>query len=90
MANTKTTHTPEPTVIGDTMRNAGHKINDVSEHAGLKTDELIEQGQKLASQLQKEAAEYTDTVANYIKQNPVKSALIAGGIGLLLGHLLKK
>lgn len=90
MTKAKTTHTPEHTVIGDTMRNAGQKISDVSEDAGLKTDKLIEQGHKLTSQLQTEVAEYTDTVANYVKKNPVKSALIAGGIGLLLGHLLKK
>lgn len=67
------------TAVGDTIR-----------HAGDKTDEWIHKGQDMSSNLQKEVNEYTDTLADYIKKHPFKSSLIAGGVGMLLGFLLKK
>lgn len=81
--------TPPHSAVGDKIRKAGHKIDKISEHAGDKSDEMIQQGHEAAAKLQKDVEQYTDTVANYIKKNPLKSALIAGGIGLLLGRLLK-
>ena len=80
----------DPTIVGDKLRDAGHKLNEMGETAAQKRDELIHKGQKLTSELQKEVGDYTDTVAEYIKSNPVQSALIAAGLGLLIGLFLKK
>lgn len=87
-AKSQKTTTPH-SAVGDKIRMAGHKIDEMSEHAGDKSDEVIKHGHETAAKLQKEVEQYTDTVANYIKKNPLKSALIAGGIGLIVGRLLK-
>lgn len=83
-------NTPDSTYVGDKLRDAGHKLNEMGETAGQKSDDLINKGQKLTSDLQKEAEDYTDAIAKYIKSNPLQSALIAAGVGLFIGHFLKK
>lgn len=85
-----TNHAADPTFVGDKLRDAGHKLNEIGENAAHKSDELIHKGQKLTSELQGKVGNYTDNIAEYIKENPVQSALIATGVGLLLGLLLKK
>ncbi len=88
--NNKTTENPESTPVGNVLREAGHKVNDLGEQAGKKSDELIHNAEDLIGKYQNEITEYSDALLNYIKNNPLQSAMIAGGIGLLLGCLLKK
>ncbi len=38
----------------------------------------------------KEVREYEDQLLNYVRERPVKSLLIAGGVGLALGILLSR
>ena len=81
-------HTPS-TVIGETIREIGHRLDAFSKTAASRSDEMIHRGNSMASHAQNELGRYTDTVVNYVQGNPVKSILIAGGIGLLLAKLLK-
>lgn len=80
MANVKDKITS--TIVGDTLRNAVHKIDELGEQVAKKGDKVIHQGQKTMEQ-------YTDDVTAYIKNAPIKSLLVAIGLGLLLGRFLK-
>ncbi len=72
---------------------AGHAIGDA-------VGDLWVEGKKLANALydgihrlsatEQELEQYADHMMVNIKKNPLKSVLIAGGIGFLLAALLKK
>lgn len=80
-------------IAGEKMHQAGDNIDAFSEKAADKSDEYIHRGQKAASQLkddvEKYFEEYSDTTIRYIKKNPLRAALIAAGIGLLIGRWTK-
>lgn len=78
------------TVVGDSIRHAGHKVEEFSQQAADTSDHYIHQGQEKVEQIQQELEKYTDTAIQYVKKYPLKSALIAGGVGLILGRLLGK
>ncbi len=80
-----------------TQKHNGAKRAQVSRAAS----ELLNEGKKLAHELyeegldkvgdvQKDAHEYSDELLKKVKENPLSSILIAGGIGFLLSMLLKK
>jgi ElaB/YqjD/DUF883 family membrane-anchored ribosome-binding protein len=77
------------TAMGDSIRQAGHKIDEFSETAAKTTDEYIHKGQHVAMDLKKEAEAYGEATVDYIRKNPVKATLIAAGIGMLLSRLLR-
>lgn len=52
--------------------------------------ELYEDGLEKAEQVKKEAQVYTDELLMRVREHPMKSILIAGGIGMLLSALLRK
>lgn len=90
----------EDTNVDDQCRDLGNNMNELGEAAVNKSDELVqkdkdlasniqEEAKELASKMQEEASEYTGALADYIKDNPIKSALIAAGIGLLVGSCRK-
>ena len=51
-----------------------------------KTDEVKKKASDINS---KSLGDMADGVSGYVKKNPVKSLLIAAGVGLALGYLLK-
>ncbi len=79
-----------------------HKHNGTKRsHVSHAASELLNEGKKLAHELyeegldkvsdaQLEAQEYSDKLLRKVKENPLSSILIAGGIGFLLSMLLKK
>lgn len=79
-----------------------HKHNGTKRsHVSHAASELLHEGKKLAHELyeegldkmgdaQREAQEYSDEILKKVKENPLTSILIAGGIGFLLSKLLKK
>ena len=77
------------TAVGDSIREAGHRIEVFGENAAKTTDEYIHKSQQAAMDLKKEAENYGDAAVDYIRKNPVKSTLIAAGIGMLLSRLLR-
>ena len=61
----------------------------------------IKEGKKVANDLyskgldkinldEEDVAKYTEELSKTIKKNPIKSVLIAGGIGFLLANIFKK
>jgi len=79
-----------------------HKHNGTKRaHVSHAASELLNEGKKLAHELyeegldkmgdaQREAQEYSDEMLKKVKENPLTSLLIAGGIGFLLSMLIKK
>jgi len=53
-------------------------------------NELYEDGLDKANKVEEHVKEYSDEILTKIKENPLSSVLIAGGIGFLLSLLLKK
>ncbi|WP_133137553.1 DUF883 domain-containing protein [Legionella rowbothamii] len=81
-------------------------FNQMSEDAKNKYNQLYNEGRKKVESLDHQLTEgvvkdkiknledsvfeYTEEVLNKVKEKPLTSMLIAGGIGYLLSHLLKK
>ncbi|VEG92068.1 DUF883 C-terminal domain-containing protein [Legionella spiritensis] len=70
-------------------------------HVGDAANQLLEETKKLANELyqdtlkkvgdaQHNAKDYSDELLKKVQKNPLKSVLIAGGIGFLLSSLLRK
>ena len=87
--NVKRTDLNGHTRVGDVIREAGHKINDFSEHAGDRSDQLIHNAGDVIDKYQKDILAYSDTLAKYIIKKPLTSTLIAVGIGFIIGRLLR-
>jgi len=51
---------------------------------------LYEEGKRKVNDLDDSIYEYTEELTKKVKEKPLTSLLIAGGIGYLLSHLLKK
>lgn len=77
------------TAVGDSIRQAGHKLGEFGEIAATTTDNYIHKGQHAAMDLKKEAEVYGEAAVDYIRKNPVKATLIAAGVGMLLSRLLR-
>ncbi|MFT4059112.1 MAG: DUF883 domain-containing protein [Legionella sp.] len=60
-----------------------HQIREEAEH-------LYEEGKKTINDLDDTICNYTEELINKVKEKPLTSLLIAGGIGFLVSHLLKK
>jgi ElaB/YqjD/DUF883 family membrane-anchored ribosome-binding protein len=80
---------------------ASAKVEDIRQAAGQKADELRSTVQDKAQELQGTAASAWSDVRSktkswqiegeaYVRDNPAKAVLIALGLGLLLGLLLRK
>lgn len=74
--------------------NAGHAIGDAVGELWIEgkklANALYEDGIQRLSATEHELEQYADHMMVNIKKNPLKSVLIAGGIGFLLAALLKK
>ena len=72
-------HTPIADTVGDLL-SEGKKF----------AHELYEDGLDKLSSSEEEIEKYTKLLVDKVRKNPVKSVLIAGGVGFLLSSLLKK
>ena len=70
-------------------------------HVKETASELLHEGKKMANELyedslnqvgkaQENVKEYSEELLTKVKENPLASILIAGGIGFILSSLLKK
>ena len=77
------------------------KPNHTRAQVGEAATELLQEGRKRANELYEESLhkvhdaeehvkEYSDELVKKVKENPLTSLLIAGGIGFVLSALLKK
>lgn len=80
-----------------TMKSDGTQKSNVSDAA----NDLLNEGKKLANELYEDSCskfseaeqqfkDYSDTIAKKIKEKPLTSMLIAGGVGFLLSKLFSK
>lgn len=67
----------------DTAESVAHQITEGAAN-------LYEEGKRKVNDLDDCICEYTDELINKVKEKPLTSLLIAGGIGYLLSHLFKK
>ena len=76
-------------------------LEEKSAHIREAATDLLNEGKKMANELYAEGVhkvcetqdtvkEYSDDLLEKVKENPLASVLIAGGIGFLLSALLKK
>ncbi|HRD70100.1 MAG TPA: hypothetical protein PK657_08135 [Legionella sp.] len=59
-------------------------------HAKDKANEVYEGSKDKINELQKSVHEHSDELVRTIRQKPLKSVLIAGGIGFLISLLVRK
>ena len=73
--------------LGRDLRELGHLTKEAAQETLRDTrqsaSELYDQGRRKAGDLEAQVAEY-------VKEKPVQSVLIAAGVGLLLGALLSR
>lgn len=62
---------------------AYHKVKKQAE-------ELYKEGMHKASEFQSHVKDYSGELVDHVKQKPLTSLLIAGGIGFIIASLLKK
>lgn len=65
---------------------AQETYHKVKEHA----EALYKEGMDKASELQEQIKDYSGDLVEHVKEKPLTSLLIAGGIGFILASLLKK
>lgn len=55
-----------------------------------KVADLSEQGGELADAARAQASDLQDAVENYVIENPIRSVVIAAGVGLILGAMSRR
>lgn len=71
------------------FRNSKDEIESISEHMKDSVSDLYDEGKHKIHVLEDCIEEYSDEIIKKVKENPVTSILIIGGIGYLLMKLLK-
>jgi ElaB/YqjD/DUF883 family membrane-anchored ribosome-binding protein len=91
---TKTADTPsrerlreQAAAVKEDVRELGRVAKEVSQEKLRETKQTA--GEYIAKG-RKKAGEFEDSVVSYIRDNPVKSVLMAAGAGALLGFLLSR
>lgn len=79
--------TPNQNVHTKSIKESADQLLDDSKKL---VDDMYDDGLKKVGSVQKEALDYAKELLEQVRANPLKSALIAGGIGFLLSVLLKK
>lgn len=75
--------------LSEGIRELGNKAQNFSHDLADKSEAYLAKGEALNQEAQKKINENCDAMLTYVKSHPVQSALIAAGLGLLLGKLLK-
>ncbi len=77
------------TAVGDTIRNAGAKVNEYGDALAYTSDTIVNKGQEAANQIQDGIEDNMDIVYDYIKNHPLQATLMAAGVGLMIGRVLR-
>ena len=76
---------------GEQLRSAA---KEQVEHLRENAEEYYEQGRQMAGEYydqgRQKAMEWSEEVENYVREQPMKSVLIAAGVGLVLGFLWRR
>jgi ElaB/YqjD/DUF883 family membrane-anchored ribosome-binding protein len=80
--------------IQDTGRDIASQIQDAGHDIASQAQSLSAEGQQLASEYyqqgREQALEWQKQLEQHIREKPIQSLCIAGGIGVLLGWLLRR
>lgn len=94
-------HAPHIDEVKAGLKHAKAHAEEAKHAVGDAVSDLLLEGKKFANHLyedglqrlnatEHELEQYADQMVGQIKKNPLKSVLIAGGVGFLLAALLKK
>ena len=72
------------------IQDTQEKARDTYHEIKHKAEEFYEEGKKTMCDARDHLKEYSEEVVDYVKEKPISSLLIAGGIGFILAALLKK
>jgi len=79
-------------VAQEKIESARQAASEAIEHGRQRASEVFGQGREKASEIleqgKKKAGELEDQVVDYVRTKPIKSLLIAGGLGVLVGYFL--
>ena len=73
--------------VGQDLREIGGQVRDVARE---QYDRLRHSANEYYEQGRQTAREWQENVETYVQEQPVKSLLIAAGVGVLVGLLLKR
>jgi ElaB/YqjD/DUF883 family membrane-anchored ribosome-binding protein len=65
-------------------------LKDTKKKVIKNASKLYKEGKHTINDIEDSICEYSDELVKTIKEKPLTALLIAGGIGFLLSHLLKK
>ena len=68
----------------------GSKLAASAERVGHKIDDIATEAQELYGRGRERAVVWKDNVSQYVQDRPMKSVLIAAGVGLALGAILTR
>ncbi len=73
--------------VGENLREAGGRVRDV---ATEQYEQMKHQAQEYYERGRERAREMEQSLEQYIQEKPIRSLLIAAGVGMLLGILWKR
>ena len=73
--------------VGQQLRDMGGQVKDAAKE---QYNNLRDKASDYYSQGKETVEQYTDTVEQYIQDQPIKAVLIAAGVGLVIGYLWKR
>ena len=74
----------------NTYQGARDRVNSMAEEVSETASNIYQGSKQKIGDIQDSLGEHSDEVIKLIKEKPVLSVLIAGGIGFLISTLLKK
>ncbi|MBA2652301.1 MAG: DUF883 family protein [Tatlockia sp.] len=76
---------------GKDLYNEGkNEAESLASHLAESASNLYEEGKKKVNSIEDKVCDYSDELITKVKDQPLTSLLIAGGVGFLLSVLLKK
>ncbi len=76
--------------VNEFSANAQEKAESITEQVKDSMSDMYEESKKQFNNMEEYVEEYADELLQKVKENPLTSLLIAGGIGFLISRLLKK
>lgn len=74
----------------DVIGKASHALSERAGQVGHKIDEIADSASEIYGRGRERALEWRDNVDHYVQEQPMRSVLIAAGLGLFVGALLAR
>jgi ElaB/YqjD/DUF883 family membrane-anchored ribosome-binding protein len=89
---------PQQQGMGESVREKTEQLRAASqeqmEHLRQNAGEYYEQGRQMAGEYyeqgRQKAMEWSEDIESYVREQPIKSLMIAAGVGLVLGFLWRR